>query len=59
MQKQSRNHDLTKVLDFPVASSKLHANPMWKDLRKFYDLVELFEKLLKIKKAGYCEIDKY
>lgn len=35
MQKQSRNHDLTKVLDFPVASIELHANQMWKDLREF------------------------
>ena len=59
MQKQSRNQDLTKVLDFPVASIELHANQMWTDLRKFYSLLGLFEKFLKINKAGHCKIDKY
>ena len=59
MQKQSRNHDLTKVLDFPVASIELHANQMWKDLRELYSLVGLFGKLLKIKKSVHCKIDKY
>ena len=47
------------VLAFPVASIELHANPMWKDLRKFYSLVGLFEKLFKIKKSVHCKIDKY
>ena len=52
MQKQSRNHDLTKVLDFPVASIELHANQMWKDLRAVYSLAGVLEKFLTPKKAG-------
>jgi hypothetical protein len=36
-----------------VASVELHSNQMWKDLRDFYSLVGVFEKLLKIKKAGH------
>jgi hypothetical protein len=36
-----------------VASIELHSNQMWKDLREFHSLVGVFEKSLKIKKAGY------
>jgi hypothetical protein len=35
-----------------VASIELHSNHMWRDLRGFYSLVGVFEKLLNIKKAG-------
>jgi hypothetical protein len=35
-----------------VAIIELHSNQMWKDLREFYSLVGVFEKLIKIKKAG-------
>jgi len=35
-----------------VATIELHSNQMWKDLREFYSLVGVFEKSLKIKKAG-------
>jgi len=35
-----------------VACIELHSNQMWKDLREFHSLVGVFEKSLKIKKAG-------
>jgi len=35
-----------------VATIELHSNQMWKDLREFYSMVGVFEKSLKIKKAG-------
>ena len=41
-----------KWLIFSVASIELHSNQMWRDLREFHSLVRVFEKSLKIKKAG-------
>jgi len=35
-----------------VASILLHSNQMWEDLREFYSLVGVLEKVLNIKKAG-------
>ena len=32
---------------------ELHSNQMWMDFREFYNLIGVFEKLLKIKKAGH------
>ena len=46
--KQQRTQDLTYVLDFHVASIELHSNQIWRDLREFYSLVGVFEKILKI-----------
>jgi hypothetical protein len=40
---------LTNVL----ANILLQSNQLWKDLREFYSLVGVFEKLFKIKKAGH------
>jgi len=31
-----------------VASIELHSNQIWRDLREFYSLVGVFEKILKI-----------
>ena len=36
-----------------VATIELHSNRIWNDLRGFYSLVGVFEKLLNSKKAGY------
>jgi hypothetical protein len=36
-----------------VASIELHSNQMWKDLREFCSLVEIFEKFLNPKKTGH------
>ena len=42
------NADLSPL----VACIELHSNQMWKDLREFHSLVRVFDKSLKIKKAG-------
>lgn len=54
---QQRIHELT---GWPTASASQTvrlpqslSNQMWRDLREFYSLVGVFEKFLKIKKAGY------
>ncbi len=35
-----------------VAAIDLHSDQIWRDLGAFYNLVEVLEKFLKIKKAG-------
>ena len=45
----SKQKSLSTLLRGFVASIELPSNQMWKDLREFYSLVGVFEKLLKIK----------
>jgi hypothetical protein len=51
-----RNFALKKPVTYVtgfVATIELHSNQIWNDLRGFYSLVRVFEKLLNPKKAGY------
>ena len=49
---KKRINQSTADLSPLVACIELHSNQMWKDLREFHSLVGVFEKSLKIKKAG-------
>ncbi len=51
-----RNFALKKPVTYVtgfVATIELHSNQIWNDLRGFYSLVRVFEKLLNPKKVGY------